>query len=87
MGDAFRSYTIRLGSADRFDCACPGYDGAEMNLSLLRCGYPIAVIKVQDCIAYIDGIMAWRSGDDAPLKAMIRESVRSSLQEVLSLAR
>jgi hypothetical protein len=43
-----------------------------MNLSLLRWGYPIAVIQVQDRVAYIDGIMAWRSGDDAPLKAMIQ---------------
>jgi Fic family protein len=57
-----------------------------MNLFLLRFGYPIAVLKVQDRVAYIDGIMAWRSGDDQGLKAMIRESVRSSLQEVLSLS-
>jgi Fic family protein len=57
-----------------------------MNLFLIRSGYPIAVIKVQDRLAYIDGIMAWRSGEDQGLKEMIRQSVRSSLQEVLNLA-
>ena len=58
-----------------------------MNLSLLRSGYPIAVIKTEDRSAYIDAIVAWQSGsDDANLKEMITKCVESSLAEILSLA-
>ncbi len=58
-----------------------------MNLSLLRSGYPIAVIKTEDRSAYIDAIVAWQSGgDDANLKEIITKCVESSLVEILSLA-
>ncbi len=57
-----------------------------MNLILLRSGYPIAVIKTQDQLAYIDAIMAWRSGDSVPLTQMISNTVESALVEILSLA-
>jgi Fic family protein len=57
-----------------------------MNLSLLRSGYPIAVIKTEDRSAYIDAIVAWQSGgDDANLKEIITKCVESSLVEILSL--
>jgi len=58
-----------------------------MNLSLLKAGYPIAIIKAEDRSAYIDSIIAWQSnGDDIQLKTMIARCVRSSLNEILSLA-
>jgi Fic family protein len=58
-----------------------------MNLSLLRSGYPIAVIKTEDRSAYIDAIVAWQSGgDESPLKELIARCVESSLVEILSLA-
>jgi Fic family protein len=56
-----------------------------MNLLLLRAGYPLAIIRVEDRFAYIDSIMAWRAGDDALLKRMVRSSVMSSLTELLNL--
>ena len=58
-----------------------------MNLSLLRSGYPIAVIKTEDRSAYIDAIVAWQSGgDNSALKETIAKCVESSLVEILSLA-
>jgi Fic family protein len=58
-----------------------------MNLSLLRSGYPIAVIKTEDRSAYIDAIVAWQSGgDNSALKETIANCVESSLVEILSLA-
>jgi Fic family protein len=58
-----------------------------MNLSLLRSGYPIAVIKTEDRSAYIDAIVAWQSGgDNSALKETIAKCVESSLIEILSLA-
>ena len=58
-----------------------------MNLSLLRTGYPIAVIKTENRSGYIDAIIAWQSdGDDAALKEMISKCVEFSLIEILSLA-
>jgi Fic family protein len=58
-----------------------------MNLSLLRSGYPIAVIKTEDRSAYIDAIVAWQSGgDNSALKETIARCVESSLLEILSLA-
>jgi Fic family protein len=58
-----------------------------MNLSLLRAGYPIAVIKTEDRSVYIDAIIAWQSGgDESPLKETIAKCVESSLIEILSLA-
>jgi Fic family protein len=58
-----------------------------MNLSLLRAGYPIAVIKTEDRSAYIDAIVARQSGgDNSPLKKLIAKCVESSLVEILSLA-
>ena len=58
-----------------------------MNLSLLRTGYPIAVIKTEERSGYIDAIVAWQSnGDDTHLKEMIAKCVESSLVEILSLA-
>jgi Fic family protein len=58
-----------------------------MNLSLLRSGYPIAVIKTEDRSAYIDAIVAWQSGgDNSALKETIARCVESSLVEILSLA-
>jgi Fic family protein len=57
-----------------------------MNLHLLKTGYPIAVVKTQDRSLYIDNIIAWRSGDTSPFKQMIAECVKSSLEEILSLA-
>jgi Fic family protein len=58
-----------------------------MNLSLLRSGYPIAVIKTEDRSAYIDAIVAWQSGgDNSALKETIARCVESSLMEILSLA-
>jgi Fic family protein len=56
-----------------------------MNLLLIQTGYPLAIIRVEDRLPYIDSIMAWRAGDDAPLKRMVRSSVLSSLTELLSL--
>lgn len=60
-----------------------------MNLVLLRAGYPIAVIKTEDRAAYIEAIVAWQSGngDDSLLKEMIVNCVKSSLLEILDLAR
>jgi Fic family protein len=58
-----------------------------MNLSLLRAGYPIAVIKTEDRSAYIDAIVARQSGgDNSALKELIAKCVESSLVEILSLA-
>lgn len=58
-----------------------------MNLSLLRSGYPIAVIKTEDRSAYIDAIVTWQSGgDNSALKETIAKCVESSLVEILSLA-
>jgi Fic family protein len=58
-----------------------------MNLSLLRSGYPIAVIKTEDRSAYIDAIVAWQSGgDNSALNETIAKCVESSLVEILSLA-
>jgi Fic family protein len=58
-----------------------------MNLSLLRTGYPIAVIKTEDRAAYIDAIVAWRSDDnDILLKETIAKCVEFSLLEILNLA-
>jgi hypothetical protein len=58
-----------------------------MNLSLLRSGYPIAVIKTEDRSAYIDAIVAWQAGsDDVNLKEIITKYIESSLVEMLSLA-
>jgi Fic family protein len=58
-----------------------------MNLSLLRSGYPIAVIKTEDRSGYIDAIVAWQSGgDNSALKEIIANCVESSLVEILSLA-
>jgi Fic family protein len=58
-----------------------------MNLSLLRSGYPIAVIKTEDRSAYIDAIVAWQSGEDnSALNETIAKCVESSLVEILSLA-
>jgi Fic family protein len=58
-----------------------------MNLSLLRSGYPIAVIKTEDRSVYIDAIVAWQSGgDESPLKETIAKCVESPLIEILSLA-
>ena len=58
-----------------------------MNLSLLRSGYPIAVIKTEDRSAYIDAIVAWQSGgDNSALKETIAKCVEYSLIEILSLA-
>lgn len=58
-----------------------------MNLSLLRSGYPIAVIKTEDRSVYIDAIVAWQSGgDNSVLKETIAKCVESSLVEILSLA-
>jgi Fic family protein len=58
-----------------------------MNLSLLRSGYPIAVIKTEDRSAYIDAIVAWQfGGDNSALKETIAKCVESSLIEILSLA-
>ena len=57
-----------------------------MNLSLLRTGYPIAVIKTEDRATYIDAIVAWQSGgNDTQLKETIAKCVESSLVEILSL--
>jgi Fic family protein len=56
-----------------------------MNLLLLRAGYPLAIIQVEDRLPYIESIMAWRAGDDTPLKTMVRSSVTNSLTELLSL--
>ena len=71
----------------------PFQDGNErtarllMNLSLLRTGYPIAVIKTEDRATYIDAIVVWQSGgDDTALKETIAKCVESSLVEILSLA-
>jgi hypothetical protein len=58
-----------------------------MNLSLLRTGYPIAVIKTEDRAMYIDAIVAWQvDGNDTQLKETIAKCVESSLVEILSLA-
>jgi Fic family protein len=58
-----------------------------MNLSLLRSGYPIAVIQAEDRSAYIDAIVDRQSGsDDVKLKETIAKCVESSLVEILSLA-
>ncbi len=58
-----------------------------MNLSLLRSGYPIAVIKTEDRSAYINAIVAWQSGGaNSALKETIAKCVESSLVEILSLA-
>ncbi len=56
-----------------------------MNLLLIRAGYPIAIIRVEERLQYIEAIMAWRSGDDRPFNGMVRSGVAASLKEVLSL--
>jgi Fic family protein len=58
-----------------------------MNLSLLKTGYPIAIIKAEDRLSYINSIVAWQSNsDDSSLKMMIARYVCSSLKEILDLA-
>ncbi|MBE9032740.1 Fic family protein [filamentous cyanobacterium LEGE 11480] len=76
----------------RFVTIHPFHDGNGrtarllMNLILLRFGYPIVVLKVVERSAYIDRITTWRLGDDAPLKQMIAQAAKASLEEVLDLA-
>ena len=56
-----------------------------MNLLLIRAGYLMANIRVEERLQYIEAIMAWRSGDDRAFKTMVRSAAADSLKEVLSL--
>lgn len=58
-----------------------------MNLLLIRAGYPLAIVRVEERLQYIEAIMSWRRGDDSPFKEMVRDAVAASLEEVLSLLR
>lgn len=56
-----------------------------MNLHLLRTGYPLAVVKAAERAAYIEAVVAWQSGNSAPLLAMVANYVKASALEILSL--
>ena len=56
-----------------------------MNLLLIRAGYPMAIIRVEERLQYIEAITAWRRGTDRPFKEMVRSGLSASLEEVLSL--
>lgn len=56
-----------------------------MNLLLIRAGYPMAIVRVEDRLQYIEAIMAWRGGDARLFKEMVREAATAALTEVLSL--
>ena len=55
-----------------------------MNLLLLRAGYPVAIVRVEDRLQYTKAIMDWRMGNDKPFKQIIRSVVLASLEEMLS---
>jgi hypothetical protein len=54
--------------------------------SLTQSETQIAIVKIEERGAYIEAIMAWQAGDDAPLKTMIATAIKSSLEEILSLS-
>lgn len=56
-----------------------------MNLLLIRAGFPMAIIRVEDRFKYIEAIMQWREGDDADFKEMVRSGVLESSIEMLGL--
>lgn len=57
-----------------------------MNLHLLRTGYPLAIVQATDRAAYINAVVAWQSGDTAPLLQMVATCIKASGLEILSLA-
>lgn len=57
-----------------------------MNLYLLRAGYPLAIIQAADRAAYIDAVVAWQSGNTAPLLLMVANCVKASALDILNLA-
>ena len=57
-----------------------------MNLLLMRAGYPIAVLRVEDRAAYMDAlVMAQSGGGDGALLALVSDAVEASLRDTLTL--
>jgi Fic family protein len=55
-----------------------------MSLILQRCGYPMAIIRVRDCDAYLDALAIAGSEDFAPLIVMVSEAMEESLRRAIS---
>jgi Fic family protein len=50
-----------------------------MNLLLLRQGYPITIMRMRDCDAYLDALAMAASRDFQPFEALISEAITESL--------
>jgi len=58
-----------------------------MNLLLIRCGYPIAVLPVTRRTEYIDSLEAAQSGQGrSKLDALVADAVLASLRDTLAAA-
>jgi Fic family protein len=57
-----------------------------LNLLLMRAGYPIAVLKVEDRTAYIDAlVLAQEGGNLDSLQLLVNRAVHSSLRDYLAV--
>lgn len=59
-----------------------------MNLILIRAGYPLAVLHVEDRVAYIESLVAaQQTGNQTSLLELVVQSVEKSLAETITVAK
>lgn len=59
-----------------------------LNLILIRAGYPVAVLHVEDRVAYIESLVAAQeTGNQTSLVELVVRSVENSLAETITVAR
>jgi hypothetical protein len=59
-----------------------------MNLILIRAGYPLAVLHVEDRVAYIESLVAaQQTGNQGSLVELVVQSVEKSLAETITVAK